>query len=163
MCINLIAGNKPQKYDTIESYKMFDIKHQKDLEIKLLKYIKIYVDMVKEIPYNENEHGLITWLRILTSDESSTMHKYAKGDVIMEETIEYLERFYAEEGNSREDRFQSDLKDMKKIGYEEGLTKGKKEGINMTIKAMFKNNISIEEIAKVTKMSTNKIKKVLSN
>lgn len=142
---------------------MFDIKHQKDLEIKLLKYIKIYVDMVKEIPYNENEHGLITWLRILTSDESSTMHKYAKGDVIMEETIEYLERFYAEEGNSREDRFQSDLKDMKKIGYEEGLTKGKKEGINMTIKAMFKNNISIEEIAKVTKMSTNKIKKVLSN
>lgn len=139
LCINLIAGNKPQKYDTIESYKMFDIKHQKDLEIRPLKYIKIYVDMVKEIPYNENEHGLITWLRILTSDESSTMHKYAKGDVIMEETIEYLERFYAEEGNSREDRFQSDLKDMKKIGYEEGLTKGKKEGINMTIKAMFKN------------------------
>ena len=82
------------------------------------------------------------------------MRKYAKEDVIMEQTIKYLEKFYAEEGNSREDRFKSDLEDMKRVGYEEGL--------NMVIKTMHENNFSVNDISKATKMSVNKIKKVLS-
>ena len=157
ICINLIAGNKPKKYNTMEIYEMFDIKYQKELEIKPLKYIRIYIDMVKEIPYNKDEHRFITWLRILACSDISEMRKYAEGDVIMEKTIRYLDKFYAEEGNSREDRFKSDLEDMKRIGYEEGRI----DGINTTALAMLENNFSIEDIAKVTKMSVNKIKTLM--
>ena len=158
ICINLIAGNKPKKYNTMEIYEMFDVKHKKGMKIKPLKYIKIYIDMVKEMPYNKDEHRFITWLRILACSNISEMRKYAKGDVIMEKTVRYLEKFYAEEGNSREDRFRSDLEDMKRIGYEEGRT----DGINSTVMAMLENNFSIEDIAKVTKMSINKIKALIS-
>lgn len=158
ICINLIAGNKPKKYNALEIYEMFDIKHKKGMGIKPLKYIKIYIDMVKEMPYNKDEHRFITWLRILACGNISEMRKYAKGDVIMEKTVRYLEKFYAEEGNSREDRFKSDLEDMKRIGYEEGRT----DGINTTALAMLENNFSIEDIAKVTKMSVNKIKALIS-
>lgn len=182
ICINLIAGNKPKKYNAMEIYEMFDIKHKKGMKIKPLKYIKIYIDMVKEIPYNKGEHRFITWLRILACSDISEMRKYAKGDVIMEKTVRYLEKFYAEEGNSREDRFKSDLEDMRMIGQEEGLVKGKKIGIAKgkelgiaegkklgiaegraeTAMAMLENNFSIEDIAKVTKMSINKIKALIS-
>ena len=158
ICINLIAGNKPKKYNTMEIYEMFDVKHKKGMKIKPLKYIKIYIDMVKEMPYNKDEHCFITWLRMLACSNISEMRKYAKGDVIMEKTVRYLEKFYAEEGNSREDRFRSDLEDMKRIGYEEGRT----DGINSTVMAMLENNFSIEDIAKVTKMSINKIKALIS-
>lgn len=181
ICINLIAGNKPKKYNAMEIYEMFDIKHKKGMKIKPLKYIKIYIDMVKEIPYNIGEHRFITWLRILACNDISKMRKYAKGDVIMEKTVRYLEKFYAEEGNSREDRFKSDLEDMRMIGQEEGLVKGKKigiakgkelgiaegkklgiaEGRTETAMAMLENNFSIEDIAKVTKMSINKIKALM--
>ena len=181
ICINLIAGNKPKKYNTMEIYEMFDIKYQKELEIKPLKYIRIYIDMVKEIPYNKDEHRFITWLRILACSDISEMRKYAEGDVIMEKTIRYLDKFYAEEGNSREDRFKSDLEDMRMIGQEEGLVKGEKIGIAKgkelgiaegkklgiaegraeTAMAMLENNFSIEDIAKVTKMSINKIKALI--
>ena len=158
ICINLIAGNKPKKYNAMEIYEMFDIKRKKGMEIKPLKYIKIYIDMVKEMPYNKNENRFITWLRILACSDISEMRKYVKGDVIMEKTVRYLEKFYAEEGNSREDRFKSDLEDMKRIGYEEGRT----DGINTTALAMLENNFSIEDIAKVTKMSANKIKALIN-
>ena len=96
----------------------------KKIKIKPLKYIEIYIDTVKELPYNKDEHRFITWLRILACSNISEMRKYVKGDVIMEKTVRYLEKFYAEEGNSGEDRFKSDLEDMKKIGYEEGRTDG---------------------------------------
>lgn len=182
ICINLIAGNKPKKYNAMEIYEMFDIKHKKGMKIKPLKYIKIYIDMVKGIPYNKDEHRFITWLRILACSDISEMRKYAKGDVIMGKTVRYLEKFYAEEGNSREDRFKSDLEDMRMIGQEEGLVKGKKIGIAKgkelgiaegkklgiaegraeTAMAMLENNFSIEDIAKVTKMSVNKIKALIS-
>lgn len=33
ICINLIAGNKPKKYNTMEIYEMFDIKHKKATKI----------------------------------------------------------------------------------------------------------------------------------
>ena len=162
ICINLIAGNMPKRYNPMEIYEMFDIKYQKELEIKPLKYIKIYIDMVKKIPYNKGEHRFITWLRILTCSEISEMHKYAKGDVIMEKTVRYLEKFYAEEGNSREDRFKSDLEDMRMIGQEEGKKIGIAEGRAETALAMLENNFNIEDIAKVTKMSVNKIKALIN-
>ena len=38
-------------------------------------------------------------------------------------TFKYLERFFAEEGNSTEDRFKSDLEEMRRIGFKEGFKK----------------------------------------
>lgn len=37
----------------------------------------------------------------------------------MEKTVRCLEKFYAEEGKSRENRFKSDLEDMRMIGHKE--------------------------------------------
>lgn len=56
----------------------------------------------------------------------------------MEKTVRYLEKFYTEEGKSRENRFKSDLEDMRMIGHEECL--------NTVIKTMHENNFSIEDI-----------------
>lgn len=48
ICINLITGKKPKKYDTIKIYEMFDDNHQKGLEIKPLNTSKFILTWLKK-------------------------------------------------------------------------------------------------------------------
>ena len=116
-----------------------------ELETFKSKILKLY-----EMDFTEEEISKIFDIPIETIEKIIDEHR-------RQMTIRYLDKFYAEEGNSREDRFKSDLEDMKRIGYEEGRI----DGINTTALAMLENNFSIEDIAKVTKMSVNKIKTLM--
>lgn len=46
-------------------------------------------------------------------------------------------------------------------GKEKGLEQGVEQGINISVKNMYKNNIDIEQIAKILEISQDKIKQIL--
>lgn len=145
----------------------------KDKDMYATKYLEMHViELPKFKKKNPEIHTkLEQWLWLFIGGEEE-VKKASK----VNKEIEKINKKLASMNLSREERnnYEFRLKAIRdeisaidyatKKGLQQGIDKGRKEGINIAkveiIKEMLKNDINIEQIKKITKLTTEEIKKI---
>ena len=111
-------------------------------------------DKVGKIVYNENEHKFITFLRILNCEDINDGMKYAKGDKIMQDIINYVKEWNLETSKTGLDNL---LDSREQEGRSDGIRIGQKEGRIATAKNLINLKVPINVIQKATGLSKKQI------
>ena len=132
------------------------------------KMLLIRLDILDKISYSKDEERFIRWCRLINVKSKEEAIKIAKGDEIMEKTIEYVEDFI----NDPEviSLFHNDswkIESAEERGEERGEKRGKKEGRTEekleTAKNMLKEKCSPKFISKITNLPISEINKLKIN
>ena len=118
---------------------------------------------LKKLPEKEqNESGIIRWMRFLGAKSRKEFEKMAKEDSYIDEAYEMLKHMSADEKKRLEyearekairdyhSQMQASREEGRKEGREEGKKEGKKEGVASIITNMLRKGKSPEEIADMT-------------
>jgi len=148
------------------------------VEDDFIKKYHINLAKLKNVSYNSirNEDNILKKILYMFVCKEDELEKAYEGDTFMEKVVKEARTiagfedvplyFESEEEIKRLD-IEEAIENGRKMGYEEGLEKGRKDGItqkqNEMIKDMYKNNISIEMISKVTELAVNEINDIIKN
>ena len=118
---------------------------------------------LKKLPEKEqNESGIIRWMRFLGAKSRKEFEKMAKEDSYIDEAYEMLKHMSADEKKRLEyearekairdyhSQMQASREEGRKEGREEGKKEGKKEGVASIITNMLRKGKDPEEIADMT-------------
>ena len=123
-------------------------------EIKLLKdsfYVKIVqIDKARELGYTNNI--LDKWFKFIAANGSSEREIIAKGDVLLMELNEWINKYVADD-ETQEELNKWDIE----IATNKGIEQGKKEEKMEIAKNLLNTNLSDEDIAKATDLSIEEI------
>lgn len=154
--LNLVYGNFRRKNkELINCYEFKNKLTDVILDDEMMELVLIRLDRVKKIPYTKHEKRFIRWLRIITSESLKEMEKYAEGDKIMENSIEFVKRYY-------ESGMAHTLEDYARDkGYEmakEAAKEATKETNFEIAKRLISMNLSDEQIIEATRISKDNLK-----
>ena len=162
---NIMNGNyNLNNNDIINKYELVNvINHEKILK-ESIEMLLIRLDILDKISYSKYEERFIRWCRLVHAKSKEEAIEIAKGDEIMEKTIEYVEDYI----NDPEviSLFHNDswkIESAEERGEERGEIRGKKEGILETAKNMLKEKCSPALISKVTNLPISEINKLKVN
>ena len=150
MSLNFIRGNYKRICNDVCTCLKFkeDITNKNVTDNNIMYLVRF--DIVDKIAYNKNEHKFITFLRILNCEDINDGMKYAKGDKIMEDIINYVKEWNLESSKTG-------LKDLLDTREREGRDEGRIEGRIETAKNMLIDNVDVETIKKYTGLSKKQI------
>ncbi len=164
MSLNFIRGNYKRICNNVCTCLRFkeDITNKNITDNNIMYLVRF--DIVDKIVYNENEHKFITFLRILNCEDINDGMKYAKGDKIMEDIINYVKEWNLESSKTGLDDFiaskeQKSRNDGIRIGRKEGRIAGRNEGRHEEKIATAKNLINLKVPINVIQKATGLSKK----
>ena len=148
--VNLIKGNFNKINNKIVNcYRFKNEVLNVVIKDNTIMYL-IRFDLVEKISYNLNEHKFITCLRMINSKDIKDMKKYANGDEIMQDIIDYVFEWNLESSKNGLERLIEDK------SYEAANKAEEKERMSIA-KNMLKLNISLDSIHKATGLSEKQI------
>ena len=154
---NIMNGNyNLNNNDIINKYELVNvINHEKILK-ESIEMLLIRLDILDKISYSKYEERFIRWCRLVHAKSKEEAIEIAKGDEIMERTIEYVEDYI----NDPEviSLFHNDSWKI-----ESAEERGEEKGIIKTAKNMLKEKCSPALISKVTNLSISEINKLKVN
>lgn len=148
---NIMSGNyNLNNNDIINKYELVNVINHEKILNESIEMLLIRLDILDKISYSKYEERFIRWCRLVHAKSKEEAIEIAKGDEIMERTIEYVEDFI----NDPEviSLFHNDSWKIESA-EERGEKRGKKEGILETAKNMLKEKCSPALISKVTNLS----------
>lgn len=131
----------------------------KDTGKEYTDLLEIHVLELKKLPEKEqNESGIIRWMRFLGAKSRKEFEKMAKEDSYIDEAYEMLKHMSADEKKRLEYEarekairdYHSQMQASREEGRKEGREEGKKEGVASIITNMLRKGKSPEEIADMT-------------
>ena len=146
--------------ELISNYALINTK---DLSNRLLSdklIIKFYrLDKVEDKLYNENDK-VLKWLKFIKANDYEERKKVAKGDKLLMEFNNWLERYLNDEEtqkiygkwNAKIDRNTGYF-----FGEKDGFAKGEKENQIEVATKMLKDNMPIKDIMKYTQLTEEEI------
>lgn len=161
--LNIMSGNYDGKNDKlINKYEFVNENNHKLLLKDGLEVLLLRLDISDKMEYSMNKSRCIKWLKFMNCKTYKDALNMAKGDKIFMSTVEIVKSFVS-------DPEVMSLFDRDKLKEESaefrGMERGKKEGIAEnkleTAKNMLKENFSLEQISKITHLSTSEIKKLV--
>ena len=162
---NIMNGNyNLNNNDIINKYELVNvINHEKILK-ESIEMLLIRLDILDKISYSKYEERFIRWCRLVHAKSKEEAIEIAKGDEIMERTIEYVEDYI----NDPEviSLFHNDswkIESAEERGEKRGKKEGRTEGILETAKNMLLKKYSPKEISEVTNLSISEINKLKVN
>ncbi len=170
MSLNFIRGNYKRICNNVCTCLRFkeDITNKNITDNNIMYLVRF--DIVDKIVYNENEHKFITFLRILNCEDINDGMKYAKGDAILEDIINYVKEWNLESSktglkdlldNREQEGRSAGIRIGRREGRSDGIKIGRTEGrheAKLTIaKNMLSRNMSIEDIIAFTNLTKEEI------
>lgn len=134
------------------------------------------LELGKLPPEDQNEEGIIRWMRFLNAKSRKELKEMAKQDEYFGEAYEELDRLSADEKKRLE--YETRLKykrdkyaqlhyatrigreEGERIGREEGERIGKEEGKSEMIRSMWKAGVSEEQIASIAQKTVEEVRKL---
>ena len=162
----------PISESLISIIMMMDIKtHLIDpSEANFKKYL-INVSKITKMGYNINKLSRFEKILLMLSEtKKESLRKIAKGDKELEDMEKEIERLskdpetvsYINDETLRKIAYEIDIENAEKKGHSSGYSEGIHENSKEIAQNMLKENIDINLISKVTKMSIDEIKKLAS-
>ena len=128
----------------------------------------IIVALLGVRPEDQNEEGIIRWMRFLNAKSRKELKEMAKQDEYFGEAYEELDRLSADEKKRLEyetrlkykrDKY-AQLHYATRIGREEGERIGREEGKSEMIRSMWKAGGSEEQIASIAQKTVEEVRKL---
>ena len=124
------------------------------------------LDILEKEEYSKDESRYIRWLKFMNVKSYEETEKLAKGDKNLMSTVEMVRDFVSDpeiRSLFDRDKLKEESAELrgKEAGIKEGLIEGKNLGIIETAKNMLKEKYSLEQISKITNLSTSDIKKLV--
>ena len=128
----------------------------------------IIVALLGVRPEDQNEEGIIRWMRFLNAKSRKELKEMAKQDEYFGEAYEELDRLSADEKKRLEyetrlkykrDKY-AQLHYATRIGREEGERIGREEGKSEMIRSMWKAGVSEEQIASIAQKTVEEVRKL---
>ena len=158
MSLNFIRGNYKRICNDVCTCLRFkeDITNKNVTDNNIMYLVRF--DIVDKIAYNENEHKFITFLRILNCEDINNGMKYAKGDKVMEDIINYVKEWNLETSKTGLDNLlDSREQEGRSAGIRIGRTEGRHEAKLTIAKNMLNRKLSIEDIIAFTGLSKEEV------
>jgi len=156
--IDLTYGLKLQE-DVLKYYVMSESKKK---YIENFEIIEFNMDSLKKYCYTSSKKYEKYKYLIMLDLNKENLSKVVSGDEFMEEYKNRVEELNEDETFTSAISYEDDQKYIlnteKWISFEEGIS----QGISSTIKNMYKQNISIEQISNIVNMPVDKIKDILN-
>ena len=150
--------------DIINKYELINVINHEKILNESIELLLIRLDILDKIPYSIIEERFIRWCRLMRAKSKEEAMKIAKGDEMMEKTIEYVENFVNDPeiiSLFHDDAWKIESAELR--GKECGKAEGKAEGILETAKNMLKEKCNPALISKVTNLSISEINKLKVN
>ncbi|WP_297244899.1 Rpn family recombination-promoting nuclease/putative transposase [uncultured Brachyspira sp.] len=167
--INLLNFNLDKTKNIHSCYMLYEMNNKK----LLTDHLQIHIIELKKFKKNILTKDLNCWLKMFTSKNlEASMSEIVKEKPIMEEVQKKYNNFVKSklmmmEYEKKEAYLYGNqimLDEERRLGIEEGIKKGKEEGIKenqiLTAKNMKKENIDINIISKITGLSIKEIEKL---
>ena len=121
------------------------------------------LELPKLPPEKQDETDLMQWMRFLGGKNRKDLKRMAEKNSNLQEAYDELDRLSADERKRLEyEARQKAIRD-KNILFKTGVERGRKEGRKDIILSMFTSGMSVEQIADITKESTENIKKLIES
>lgn len=165
--LNIMSGNYDGMNDKlINKYEFINENNHKLLLKDGLEILLLRLDISDKMEYSIDKSRCIKWLKFMNCKSYEDALNMAKGDKIFMSTVEIVKSFVSDpEVISLFDRDKLKEESAELRGKEEGKTLGLREGQRKekleTAKNMLKENFSLEQISKITHLSTSEIKKLV--
>lgn len=165
--LNIMSGNYDGMNDKlINKYEFVNKNNHKLLLKDGLEILLLRLDISDKMEYSMDKSRCIKWLKFMNCKSYKDALNMAKGDKIFISTVEIVKSFVSDpEVISLFDRDKLKEESAELRGKEEGKTLGLREGQRKekleTAKNMLKENFSLEQISKITHLSTSEIKKLV--
>lgn len=165
--LNIMSGNYDGMNDKlINKYEFVNENNHKLLLKDGLEILLLRLDISDKMEYSMDKSRCIKRLKFMNCKSYKDALNMAKGDKIFMSTVEIVKSFVSDpEVISLFDRDKLKEESAELRGKEEGKTLGLREGQRKekleTAKNMLKENFSLEQISKITHLSTSEIKKLV--
>jgi len=165
--INFVKNNTIQdSTNLINKFLLINQSNTKDIMIpELLQIFVINLDLKDDMKYNGVNERLVRWLRLLNAESLEEIEAIGKEDSLMSEVVEEMRMFsgnkevqdYRAQEALIRSQHKSALKEATSKGQEFGEEIGKEEAILKVAKNMLNMNMKLEDIAKATGLTVDKI------
>ena len=118
------------------------------------------LELGKLPPEDQNEEGIIRWMRFLNAKSRKELKEMAKQDEYFGEAYEELERLSADEKKRLEYETRLKYKRDKYAQLHYATRIGREEGQNEMIRSMWKAGISEEQIASIAQKTVEEVRKL---
>ena len=118
------------------------------------------LELGKLPPEDQNEEGIIRWMRFLNAKSRKELKEMAKQDEYFGEAYEKLERLSADEKKRLEYETRLKYKRDKYAQLHYATRIGREEGQNEMIRSMWKAGISEEQIASIAQKTVEEVRKL---
>ena len=118
------------------------------------------LELGKLPPEDQNEEGIIRWMRFLNAKSRKELKEMAKQDEYFGEAYEELERLSADEKKRLEYETRLKYKRDKYAQLHYATRIGREEGKSEMIRSMWKAGISEEQIASIAQKTVEEVRKL---
>ena len=118
------------------------------------------LELGKLPPEDQNEEGIIRWMRFLNAKSRKELKEMAKQDEYFGEAYEELDRLSADEKKRLEYETRLKYKRDKYAQLHYATRIGREEGQNEMIRSMWKAGISEEQIASIAQKTVEEVRKL---
>ena len=118
------------------------------------------LELGKLPPEDQNEEGIIRWMRFLNAKSRKELKEMAKQDEYFGEAYEELERLSADEKKRLEYETRLKYKRDKYAQLHYATRIGREEGQNEMIRSMWKAGVSEEQIASIAQKTVEEVRKL---
>ncbi len=155
-CLNIMTGNfRLCNERIINRYLPINKDNLQIIDNGEIELVLIRLDLCDKVNYNKSKKRFIKWLKIINAKSFKEMESIAKGDALMEQSVEFLKRYCTE-------NFGHGFNDIVETHAFEAAEKTEKETLLKTAKNLLKEGISIKTIMKATGLSKAEINKLKS-
>ena len=157
--LNIMSGNYDGMNEKlINKYEFVNENNHKLLFKDGLEMLLLRLDISDKMEYSMDKSRCIKLLKFMNCKSYKDALNMAKKDKIFMSTVEIVKSFVSDpEVISLFDRDKLKEESAELRGKEEGIAENKQE----TAKNMLKENFSLEQISKITHLSTSEIKKLV--
>ena len=167
----LIADFEIKTFNEIQKYiTKWNIREKDYLNCVLTDLLEIYIIELPKFnmdgPNTGSTHELDTWVKFIKNPEVITMED-EKNDKALKNAKKVLKKISEDEHERRlaelRQKYIWDQQAFVATGYSNGLKDGIEQGIKQIILSMLEQELSFEEISKLTKVDIEEIKKIAEN
>ena len=166
-CIGiLITDYKLKELKEIEEYHtVWNLRERKKKEKVLTKDIEFHILEIPKIRKEEIlQESLALWLEFIKNPRSKGVRENMEGNKYLKQAMEELEYLSSEPDFQRlveaREGFLRDQEAFEDAGIKKGIKRGIKKGRREIAKELIKKNMTVKEIAEITKLTENEIKKL---
>lgn len=167
--IILIADYNLEKLKQISQYHtVWNLRERKYSDIIITKDIEMHILELKKIKDNDiSKDELALWLKFIQSPENKEVQKYMEENRFLKQAKEELaylsgEPYFTEEVEERA-RYLREQYSFNAKARRDGIAEGERKEKIKIAKSLIKRGMPIEEIAEITKLTEDEIKKLIKH